>query len=107
MSSAAKEILESALKLEPDERERLAEALWHSLGNPASVDVSPTSGRGRDNQLSRRLTRLPSALTNHPLGVGLAALASVVADSASEAAAVPAAAKSTGAMANADQTMMR
>lgn len=40
MSSAAKEILESALKLEPDERERLAEALWQSLGNLASVEAA-------------------------------------------------------------------
>ena len=40
MSSAAKELLESALKLEPDERERLAEALWQSLGNPASVEAA-------------------------------------------------------------------
>jgi putative addiction module component (TIGR02574 family) len=40
MTTAAKEILESALKLDPSERERLAEALWHSIDDPAVVDAA-------------------------------------------------------------------
>ncbi len=54
MSSAAKEILESALKLEPDERERLAEALWQSLGNPASVEAAWA------DEIQRRITAAES-----------------------------------------------
>jgi putative addiction module component (TIGR02574 family) len=40
MSAAAKEILEAVLKLEPVERERLAEAIWQSLEDPAAVDLA-------------------------------------------------------------------
>ena len=31
MSAAAKEIIEAALKLDPDDREQIADALWDSL----------------------------------------------------------------------------
>jgi putative addiction module component (TIGR02574 family) len=37
MSTAAKEILESALKLDPAERELLADALWDSLEHDDDV----------------------------------------------------------------------
>lgn len=40
MSLGAKEILESALKLDPGERERLAEAIWQSLEDPAAVEAA-------------------------------------------------------------------
>jgi putative addiction module component (TIGR02574 family) len=36
MTAAAKQIFETALKLEPTERERLAEALWQSIAAAAS-----------------------------------------------------------------------
>jgi len=54
MSSAAKEILESALKLEPNERERLAEALWQSLGNQAAVEAAWA------DEIQRRITAADS-----------------------------------------------
>ena len=40
MSTAAKEIIEAALKLEPVERERIAETLWQSLEDPAAVETA-------------------------------------------------------------------
>jgi len=40
MSTAAKEIIEAALKLEPIERERIAETLWQSLEDPATVETA-------------------------------------------------------------------
>jgi putative addiction module component (TIGR02574 family) len=40
MSTAAKEIIEAALKLEPVERERIAETLWQSLEDPATVETA-------------------------------------------------------------------
>ena len=38
MTAAAKQIFEAALKLEPSERERLAEALWQSIEGQGDVD---------------------------------------------------------------------
>ena len=40
MSIAAKDILEAALKLDPVERERIAETLWQSLEDPATVETA-------------------------------------------------------------------
>ena len=40
MSTAAKEIIDAALKLEPVERERIAETLWRSLDDPAAVETA-------------------------------------------------------------------
>jgi putative addiction module component (TIGR02574 family) len=40
MSAAAKEIFEAALKLEPSERERLAEALWQSIEDQGGIDAA-------------------------------------------------------------------
>jgi len=40
MSTAAKEIIEAALKLEPIERGRIAETLWQSLEDPATVETA-------------------------------------------------------------------
>jgi putative addiction module component (TIGR02574 family) len=40
MSTAAKEIIEAALKLGPVERERIAETLWQSLEDPAAVETT-------------------------------------------------------------------
>jgi putative addiction module component (TIGR02574 family) len=40
MTAAAKQIFEAALKLEPSERERLAEALWKSIGEQGDVDAA-------------------------------------------------------------------
>jgi putative addiction module component (TIGR02574 family) len=40
MSAAAKEIFEAALKLDPAERERLAEALWQSIENQSDADAA-------------------------------------------------------------------
>lgn len=38
MTAAAKQIFEDALKLEPNERERLAEALWQSIQHAGDVE---------------------------------------------------------------------
>lgn len=38
MTAAAKQIFEAALKLDPSERERLAEALWHSVDDQGDVE---------------------------------------------------------------------
>jgi len=40
MSTAAKDIIEAALKLEPVERERIAETLWQSLEDPAEAEAA-------------------------------------------------------------------
>lgn len=40
MTAAAKQIFEAALKLEPGERERLAEALWQSIDDQGDVDAA-------------------------------------------------------------------
>jgi len=40
MSTAAKEIIDAALKLAPAERERIAETLWQSLEDPAVVETA-------------------------------------------------------------------
>ena len=40
MSAAAKEIFEAALKLDPAERERLAEALWQSIEDQGEVEAA-------------------------------------------------------------------
>lgn len=40
MSTVAKEIIEAALKLEPVEREHIAETLWQSLEDPAAVETA-------------------------------------------------------------------
>jgi putative addiction module component (TIGR02574 family) len=40
VSAAAKQIFEAALKLDPAERERLAEALWQSVDNHDDIDVA-------------------------------------------------------------------
>ena len=40
MSAAAKEIFEAALKLNPAERERLAEALWQSIEEQGDIDAA-------------------------------------------------------------------
>jgi putative addiction module component (TIGR02574 family) len=39
MTAAAKQIFEAALKLEPGERERLAEALWQSIEHQGDVEA--------------------------------------------------------------------
>lgn len=38
MTAAAKQVFEAALKLEPSERERLAEALWQSIEGFGDVE---------------------------------------------------------------------
>ena len=38
MTAASKQIFEAALKLEPGERERLAEALWQSIDDQGDVE---------------------------------------------------------------------
>jgi putative addiction module component (TIGR02574 family) len=38
MTAAAKQIFEAALKLEPGERERLAEALWQSIEDQGDIE---------------------------------------------------------------------
>ena len=40
MTTAAKQIFEAALKLEPGERERLAEALWQSIEEHGDVEAA-------------------------------------------------------------------
>ena len=40
MTAAAKEIFEAALKLEPGERERLAEALWQSIEEQGDIEAA-------------------------------------------------------------------
>jgi len=40
MTAAAKQIFEAALKLEPSERERLAEALWQSIEHQGDVEAA-------------------------------------------------------------------
>ena len=42
MSAAAKEIFEAALKLDPAERERLAEALWQSIEKQGDIEAAWT-----------------------------------------------------------------
>ena len=39
MTAAAKQIFEAALKLEPGERECLAEALWQSIEGQGDIDA--------------------------------------------------------------------
>lgn len=40
MTAAAKQIFEAALKLDPSERERLAEALWQSIEDQGDIDAA-------------------------------------------------------------------
>jgi putative addiction module component (TIGR02574 family) len=40
MTAAAKQIFEAALKLEPGERERLAEALWQSIDDQGDIEAA-------------------------------------------------------------------
>ena len=56
MSSAAKKILESALKLEPVERERIAHELLESIDTSADTELSPAW----EAEIQRRLRKIES-----------------------------------------------
>ena len=51
MSAAAKEIIEAALKLDPEEREQIADALWDSLDHG---DDEASVEKAWDEEIARR-----------------------------------------------------
>jgi putative addiction module component (TIGR02574 family) len=51
MSAATKEIIEAALKLEPEEREQIADALWDSLDHG---DDEASVEKAWDDEIARR-----------------------------------------------------
>jgi len=51
MSAAAKELIEAALKLEPEEREQIADALWDSLDHG---DDEASVEKEWDEEIARR-----------------------------------------------------
>jgi putative addiction module component (TIGR02574 family) len=55
MSAAAKEIIEAALKLDPQERELIADALWDSLENG---DDEASVEKAWDEEVARRAKEL-------------------------------------------------
>ena len=55
MSAAAKEIIEAALKLEPEEREQIADALWDSLDHG---DDEASVEKAWDEEIARRSKEL-------------------------------------------------
>ena len=51
MSGAAKEIMEAALKLDPDDREKIADALWDSLEHG---DVEASVEKAWEHEIASR-----------------------------------------------------
>jgi putative addiction module component (TIGR02574 family) len=56
MASAAKEIIEAALKLDPAERERIAHELLESIDQSASPELSPAW----EIEIQRRIRKIES-----------------------------------------------
>jgi putative addiction module component (TIGR02574 family) len=56
MASAAKEIIEAALKLEPVERERIAHELLESIDESSDAELSPAW----EAEIERRIRKIES-----------------------------------------------
>ena len=56
MASAAKEIIEAALKLDPVERERIAHELLESVDVPSNAELSPAW----EAEIERRIRKIES-----------------------------------------------